>query len=239
MWELKFFFPKIEHALMSLFKNGRINFFLSIDEDLVIPKASFMQTGLRNVTQIIREKIPFENEGDIFDLEKTSSPSPEIRFLDLFWFFNPIAERQGNGTEKPLDLVTFGLNLNYGNLRINGYENARSALHNQALFITKDLMCINAAIYPTGLFNIRNLNNGERYRPIEQLFVRYNPQQEAWHDELTQSTFQKHDDRIKMTLKRSDEQNYFYIFEKRQYDLFNFALDYVLNNGLSVLGSRK
>lgn len=206
--------------------------------DLEIPKASLIQTGARDIIQIIKEKIPSINEGDFLDLSEEISQHPNVRFLDLFWFFDPTAENRNGSEEKALDLVTFGINLNYGNLRINGYENAREALHNQALFITKDLLSVNAAVYPTGVFNIRHLNNGEGYRPIEQLFVNYNPQKESWHDELTRPFFQKHDDRIKMTLMRGDE-NYFYIFKDRQYRLFNYALDFILNNGLNIVGSKK
>lgn len=208
-------------------------------EELQTPQATYIQTGERATIRVVGQN----NNSDAYegDIPQLAEESNNPRFMDLFWFFNPSASEAASDdtTEKPLELVTFTLNLNFGNLRINGYREVRPAFHNQALFLTRDLLTINAAVYPTGLFNIRHLNNGEQYRPIEQLFVGYNPSKEPWHDELTRATFRKNNDRIKMTLRRGEEENYYYISEKRQYDLFNYALDFLLKDGLTLVGSKK
>lgn len=204
--------------------------------DLVIPHASSIQIGEREIIHFISRKNVLNYEGEFSKMANEVSQTSSAKFLNLFWFLKPKDYPTEN--EKQLDLITLDLNLNYGNLRINGYQDVSGALHNQAIFITKDNLTVNAAIYPAGVFNIRHLKNGLRYRPIEQIYVRYNPQEEPWHDELTRSDFQKQNDKLKMTISRGEEK-YFYLFENGQLDMFNYALDFVLTHGLTIVGSKK
>lgn len=212
--------------------------FLTNQLDDLIPQASLMQTGEREFVEIIIRNSHLEFEGELTSVsdKEEAIQTSNTKFIDLFWFLKPRVCPSEN--EQQLDLVTLNLNLNFGNLRINGYRDIAHALHNQALFITKEDLTVNAAIYPAGIFNIRHLRNGLRYRPIEQLFVRYNPEEEPWHDELARTDFQKQNDKLKMTITRGEEK-YFYLFEDGQLEMFNSALDFVLTHGFSLVGSRK
>lgn len=214
---------------------------IDITED-DIPFATTIQFGTRNITQVISIDDGF-NEGDFLDLSQSYNPinqtqqqNSSIKFLDLFWFLNPTKKKENSND---LDLVTLGLNLNYGNLRINGYLNAKESLHNNALFITRDMLTINAAIYPSSVYYIRHLKNAEKHIPVEQLFVQYDPDNEPWHDSLPKTYFLKSNDALRMIIENTDNIQYSYIFRDKQYDLLNHALDYILNNGFNIVGSGK
>lgn len=202
---------------------------------LIIPNGSSIQIGTTEIVNIVPCKELVDNCGDFFNSPEELM-AENIKFLDLFWFLKPFDKT--SESEIQLDLVTLGLNLQYGNMRINGYQNVAHAFHNQALFITRDDLTVNAAIYPSSLFDLLHLRNGERYRPVEQLYVRYNPTEEPWHDELATTDFQKQNDKLKMTITRGDEK-YFYLFEDRQFEKFNYALEFVLSQGLEIVGIRK
>lgn len=206
--------------------------------NLFVPQANSIQTGTRKILHIINEDDI--TEGDFFNLSaednrQTTNSFVPPKFLELFWFFNPKASSKKN----ELDLVTFSINLNFGNLRINGYLDAKTALHNHALFLSKDLLTINAAIYPTGLYHLRNLQNCEDYTPIEQLFVEYSPETDPWHDELPKTEFLKRNDKLKMNIWRNQEEKFNYVFQDKQYYLFNYSLDYILTNGFTIIGNNK
>lgn len=204
-------------------------------ERSVFPKASIIQIGT-NCFQLVMPKKNSSHCG-LIDSNLNENLSP--KFLDLFWFYNLNSNKKNISDLINLNLVTFSLNLNYGNLRINGYANISEAFNNQALFITKDLLTINASIYPTGIYYIKNcLKNGNSYSPIEQLFVKYDPENEPWQNELTHTIFKKHNDRIQMIMRRGDK-NYYYIFEEQQLDLFYHSLDFILNTGPIIVGSKK
>ena len=198
-----------------------------------IPKASLIQTGETEFVRLIPKS---QNEGEFRELpESEAIPNNNFKFLDLFWFHTPKTEES---KENQLELVTLNLNLNFGNLRINGYLDIKNTIHNQAFFITKDLLTVNAAIYPSALFHIRNMRNRDRYQPIEQLFVPYDPENEPWHNDLAISEFVKRDDQLWMQISHRGN-NYFYVFRDRQYQLFNYALDFVLTKGLTLVGMKK
>ena len=202
--------------------------------EIRIPKASFMQTGENNFIKIIPVD---QTEGDLKTLpeaEIIQQPS-NFKFLDLFWFHTP---KQENSPDEQLELVTLSLNLNYGNVRINGYKNIQSAIHGDAVFLTKELLTVKAAVYPTALFYIRNLRNTESYVPVEQLYVPYNPENEPWQTELPTTEFVKRDDRLLLRIKHKGL-NYLYVFRDKQYQLFNYALDFALTKGLTMVGVRK
>jgi hypothetical protein len=201
-----------------------------------IPKASLMQTGLKNFEEIIQ--LDDCNEGVLTELpdeEFVQTGSNNFKFLDLFWFRDPKSEETGPNR---LELVTFCLNLNYGNLRINGYLHVGESLHNNALFLTRNLLTVNAAIYPSSLFHIRNMRNKEKFVPLEQLYVPYDPENEPWQDELAKTEFVKRDDQMWMKISHK-EKDYIYLFKDRQYQLFNYALDFVLTKGLTLVGMKK
>lgn len=201
-----------------------------------IPKASLMQTGLKDFEEIIQ--LDDCNEGVLTELpdeEFVQTGSNNFKFLDLFWFRDPKSEETGPNR---LELVTFCLNLNYGNLRINGYLHVGESLHNNALFLTRNLLTVNAAIYPSSLFHIRNMRNKEKFVPLEQLYVPYDPENEPWQDELAKTEFVKRDDQMWMKISHK-EKDYIYLFKDRQYQLFNYALDFVLTKGLTLVGMKK
>lgn len=198
-----------------------------------IPKASLIQTGENEFVKVIPKN---QYEGEFQELpENAAIPNSDYKFLDLFWFHTPKTEES-----KPnqLELITLCLNLNFGNLRINGYLSINDTIHNQAIFLTKDLLTVNAAIYPSALFHIRNMRNRDRYQPIEQLFVPYDPENEPWHNELATTEFVKRDDQLWMQISHKGN-NYLYVFKDRQYQLFNYALDFVLTKGLTLVGMKK
>jgi len=197
-----------------------------------IPKASLMQTGENEFIQIIPAD---QSEGELRELPEAENiqQSQNFKFLDLFWFHTP---KTDNSTQ--LELVTFSINLNYGNLRINGYQDIQNSIHNNAIFLTKDLLTVKAAVYPTALFYIRNLRNTETYVPIEQLYVPYNPEDEPWQTEIPTTEFVKRDDRLLLRIKHKGS-NYFYVFKDKQYQLFNYALDFVLTKGMTMVGIKK
>ncbi len=198
-----------------------------------VPKASLIQTG---ETEFIKIDSKSQMEGELKELpENEAIQTNNFKFLDLFWFYIP---KNDDSKTNQLELVTLNLNLNFGNLRINGYLNVQSTIHNQAFFITKDLLTVNAAIYPSALFYIRNMRNKDRYQPIEQLFVPYDPENEPWHNELATTEFIKRDDQLWMQISQKGN-NYFYVFKERQYQLFNYALDFVLTKGLTLVGMKK
>jgi hypothetical protein len=198
-----------------------------------VPKASLIQTG---ETEFIKIDSKSQMEGELKELpENEAIQTNNFKFLDLFWFYIP---KNDDSKTNQLELVTLNLNLNFGNLRINGYLNVQSTIHNQAFFITKDLLTVNAAIYPSALFHIRNMRNKDRYQPIEQLFVPYDPENEPWHNELATTEFIKRDDQLCMQISQKGN-NYFYVFKERQYQLFNYALDFVLTKGLTLVGMKK
>jgi hypothetical protein len=198
-----------------------------------IPKASLIQTGETEFVSLIPKN---QYEGEFRELpENEAILNNNFKFLDLFWFHTPKNEESKNNQ---LELVTLNLNLNFGNLRINGYLDIKDTIHNQAIFLTKDLLTVNAAIYPSALFYIRNMRNKDRYQPIEQLFVPYDPENEPWHNELAISEFVKRDDQLWMQISHRGN-NYFYVFKDRQYQLFNYALDFVLTKGLTLVGMKK
>ncbi len=204
--------------------------------EIRIPKASLMQTGENNFIKIIPVETQIEGEpGELPEAEIIQQQAPNYKFLDLFWF-----QTLKNEESKPdqLELVTLTLNLNYGNIRINGYLNIKDAIHNQAIFLTKDLLTVNAAVYPTALFYVRNLKNRETYCPTEQLFVPYNPENEPWQNELATTEFIKRDDQLYMRIRQKGA-SYFYIFKDREYRLFNYALDFTLTKGMAMVGVRK
>ena len=195
-----------------------------------------MQTGENNFIKII--PVETQSEGELKELPEAETIQPSasnFKFLDLFWFRTPKTEES-----KPdqLEMVTLTLNLNYGNIRINGYSNISNAVHNQAIFLTKDLLTVNAAVYPTALFYIRNMKNRETYYPTEQLFVPYNPENEPWQNELATTEFIKRDDQLYMRIRQKGV-SYFYIFKDQEYRLFNYALDFTLTKGMSMVGVRK
>ncbi len=199
-----------------------------------IPKASLMQTGENEFIQIIPVD---QSEGVLNELPEveTIQQPQNFKFLDLFWFHTPKTE---SSKDDQLELVTLSLNLNYGNLRINGYKNVQNAIRGNAIFLTKDLLTVKAAVYPTALFYIRNLRNTETYKPIEQLYVPYDPENEPWQTELPTTEFVKRDDRLLLQIKHKSS-NYFYIFKEKQYQLFNYALDFTLTKGLTAVGVKK
>jgi hypothetical protein len=197
------------------------------------PKASLIQTGETNFVRVISKN---QTEGELQELPENETISgSNFKFLDLFWFHTPKNE---TSKSNQLELVTLNLNLNFGNLRINGYLDIKNTIHNQAIFLTKDLLTVNTAIYPSALFHIRNMRNKDRYQPIEQLFVPYDPENEPWHNDLAISEFVKRDDQLLMQIDHRGN-NYFYIFKDRQYQLFNYALDFVLTKGLTLVGMKK
>ena len=199
-----------------------------------IPKASLMQTGENEFIQII----PVDQcEGELNELPEAEiiQQPQNFKFLDLFWFHTPKLDTDNTNQ---LELVTFSINLNYGNLRINGYSQIKDAIHDNAIFLTKDLLTVKAAVYPTALFYIRNLKNTETYTPMEQLYVPYRPEDEPWQTELPTTEFVKRDDRLLLRIKHKGS-NYFYVFKDKQYNLFNYALDFALTKGLTMVGVRK
>ena len=199
-----------------------------------IPTASFIQTGETNFIKVIPKN---QSKGEFKELPvgDEAVQNRNCKFLDLFWFYTP-----KNSEFKPnqLELVTFNLNLNFGNLRINGYMSVSDAIHNQAFFLTGNFLTVNAAIYPSALFYIRNMRNKDRYSPFEQIFVPYDPENEPWHNELATTEFVKRDDQMWMQISHRGK-NYLYIFKDRQYQLFNYALDFVLTKGLTLVGMKK
>jgi len=201
--------------------------------EIRIPKASLMQTGENNFIKII----PVDQiEGEPIELPETEViQQPNFKFLDLFWFHT---SKQEDSKPEQLELVTLSLNLNYGNVRINGYVNIQNAIHDNAVFLTKELLTVKAAVYPTALFYIRNLRNTESYTPMEQLYVPYDPENEPWQTELPTTEFVKRDDRLLLRIKHKSS-NYFYVFKDKQYQLFNYALDFALTKGLTSVGVRK
>ena len=201
--------------------------------EIRIPKASLMQTGENNFIKII----PVDQiEGEPIELPETEIiQQPNFKFLDLFWFHTP---KQEDSKPEQLELVTLSLNLNYGNVRINGYVNIQNAIHDNAVFLTKELLTVKAAVYPTALFYIRNLRNTESYTPMEQLYVPYDPENEPWQTELPTTEFVKRDDRLLLRMKHKGL-IYLYVFKDKQYQLFNYALDFALTKGLTSVGVRK
>ena len=204
--------------------------------EIRIPKASLMQTGENNfikiipVDQIEGETTELPPEAEVIQPQQTN-----FKFLDLFWFHTP---KQEDSKPDQLELVTLSLNLNYGNVRINGYVNIQNAIHDNAVFLTKELLTVKAAVYPTALFYIRNLRNTETYVPMEQLYIPYDPENEPWQTELPTTEFVKRDDRLLLRIKHKSS-NYFYVFKDKQYQLFNYALDFALTKGLTMVGVRK
>lgn len=198
----------------------------------VNPKSYLIQTGETHFMRIT----PNQCEGEIKELPENEQiiQKSNLKFVDLFWFYYENKKTK----ENQLDLVTFTLNLNYGNLRINGYLDVSKAIHNQAFFLTNDLLTINAAIYPSALFHIRNMRNGDRFKPLEQLFVSYDPENEPWQNELAQTEFAKQNDQMWMQITNSKD-NYLYLFKGTQYNLFNYALDFILTKGITLVGMNK
>jgi len=193
-----------------------------------------MQSGTLDKIILINDK----EEGEIIEQKMSEDvQQSSFKFLDLFWFLNLEPSSENGLTE--LELVTINLNINFGNIRLNGYQFARKYIYNNALFLPKDALTVNAAIYPTAIFNILNLQNLETYSPIEQLYTEYCPELNPWQNELTNTLFQKSNDRIRVVFETSKKEKYFYIFKDKQLNMFNHALTYVISQGFTLVGQNK
>lgn len=196
-----------------------------------VPEVEWFQNGA-NPKVLVKSKTSMQNNNS--DVEQTSSNYNSVKFVDLFWFIN--FKKQMN--ENELDLVTLSFNLNFGNIRFNGYKNSKQYLHGQAIFLQQDALVANGAVYPAGVFELRNLSNQTIYRPIEQLFTQYNPSENLWQSQLASLEFQKSNDQVKLIFNRNNNQ-YYYIFDKHQTKMLNHAFDIVLNNGFNWVTNNK
>ena len=186
-----------------------------------IPKATYIQHGTWKIN------ILHNTYGGFVDRPTNS------QFLDLAWFYEPNKTK-----ENQLELVTLCLNLGFGNVRVNGYNNIKNAIHDHSIFLTKDLLTINASIYPSNLFEIHCMRNLDKVIPMEQLFVKYDPENEPWQNNLSKTEFIRRDDMIKMNIG-NNEQNYFYVFKHNQLKFLYRTIDFVLTEGLTIVGMRK
>lgn len=216
--------------------------------EIIIPGTSWIQSGAT-------AKIFLINEDDIGEIEKLSDIQPQTqnsqcKFLDLFWFLHSKIENNfcyeettdiDNVDFQPneLELISISFNLNFGNVRFNGYKNIFENIHNKALFLPRNSLVINAAVYPAGIFNILNLKNGEKFAPIEQLFIDYDPDKNPWHDEISSTIFEKANDRMRLLFKRPTGESFFYVFKDKQLEMLNSALNYIVSDGFNVVGNAK
>lgn len=193
---------------------------------LEIPTPNIFQCGSQIKT--VKEK---ESQGEI-EMSQTTTPNV-FKFVELFSF---LTDKESSAiAEDELELVCFSLNLTYGNLRINAYSRVKNLIHNNTMFLGKNTLTTYATVYPTSVYYIRNLRNGCKYYPVDQLYSTYDPVNNPWQNELPYTEFYKYNDRIKLTIV--GKKTYFYIFSEQQVKLFNHMCDYVLNQSFNAVAS--
>lgn len=203
-----------------------------INKTLVTPSANWIQTGSNEKVQIIKE----DDHELMNENVKPTETSNISKFVDLFWFYT--FKDESDLKKNELSLISLAFNINFGNIRFNGFQHITSYIHNQALFLPSNAIVVNSTLYPTGIYFLRHLKNGQSYKPIEQLFVDYDPINNPWQDNLVPLEIKKNNDRLLMTFQKKDEAYYFY-FTKEQVGMLNLACDNVLCNGMEIVSFNK
>lgn len=201
---------------------------------ITVPKAKQINIGKKEIEILIQEK----NKGALLKMNSENLQSPTSKFIDLFWFLNPKISNQTEINPNEFSLVIFSLNMAFGNIRVNGFTNIDSIRDGSLFLDYKNSKSINAAIYPAGMFQIINMPLNSTVKPIEQLLVKYNPD-EKWQNELNSTKFSRSGmQNILMEIKTNNK-IYNYSFDNDQYTMLIHAMNFALNQGQVLTGIYK
>ena len=167
-----------------------------------------------------------------------ATPTAKYKIVDLFWLINPkfYANPRQQPVQSEAHFVILSFNLDFGNMRIAFFNLTNNSIQNNVVYLENLKRLVTGTMYPATAFNICNSSRLST-TCLEQLF-RQIPGAN-WQQERPVCIVEKHEEKVRFTIKDPKNGTYFYDFIGWQREAFLHACNFSFTKGFEILAQSK